>query len=86
VGADTLFLHADNGAPIKGVTLQRLGVVPSFSRPAVSNDNPYSESLFSTLKGHPSFPDQSPLRTWTRPAAGRRHSRAGTTPNTTIAA
>jgi putative transposase len=39
-------------------TLQRLGVVPSFSRPTVSDDNPYSESLFSTLKGHPSFPDQ----------------------------
>jgi len=31
-------------------TLQRLGVMPSFSRPSVSNDNPYSESLFKTLK------------------------------------
>jgi hypothetical protein len=40
------------------VMLQRLGVVPSFSRPAVSNDNPYSESLFNTVKGRPDFPDQ----------------------------
>jgi transposase InsO family protein len=62
VGANALVLHSDNGSPMKGATmlatLQRLGVVPSFSRPAVSDDNPYSESLFSTLKGHPSFPDQ----------------------------
>jgi putative transposase len=36
--------------------LQRLGVVPSFSRPAASNDNPYSESLFNTVKGRPDFP------------------------------
>jgi putative transposase len=39
-------LHSDNGSPMKGAsmlaTLQSLGVVPSFSRPAVSNDNPYS--------------------------------------------
>ena len=38
-------------------TLQRLGVVPSFSRPSVSDDNPYSESLFRTLKYCPSYPD-----------------------------
>jgi putative transposase len=37
-------------------TLQRLGVMPSFSRPAVSNDNPYSESLFKTLKYRPKYP------------------------------
>ena len=37
-------------------TLQRLGVMPSFSRPAVSNDNPYSESLFKTLKYRPDYP------------------------------
>ncbi len=56
----TLVLHADNGSPMKGVTmlatLQRLGVVPSFSRPAVSNDNPYSEALFKTLKYQPDYP------------------------------
>lgn len=56
-------LHADNGAPMKGATmlatLQRLGVVPSFSRPAVSNDNPFSEALFRTLKYRPEFPDNA---------------------------
>ncbi|GEM_PF-1891596 len=51
-----LVLHADNGAPMKGATLQQLGVVPSFSRPSVSNDNPYSESLFRTLKYTPAWP------------------------------
>ena len=61
VKPDTLTLHSDNGSPMKGVTmlgmLQNLGVMPSFSRPSVSNDNPYSESLFKTLKYHPGFPD-----------------------------
>ena len=56
-----LTLHSDNGGPMKGATmlatLQRLGVVPSFSRPSVSDDNPYSESLFKTLKYRPSYPD-----------------------------
>jgi len=55
-------LHSDNGSPMKGATmlatLQRLGVVPSFSRPSVSNDNPFSESLFKTLKYCPQFPDR----------------------------
>lgn len=62
VPAQALVLHSDNGAPMKGATmlatLQRLGVVPSFSRPSVSDDNPFSESLFSTLKGRPGFPEQ----------------------------
>lgn len=53
-------LHSDNGSPMKGATmlatLQALGVMPSFSRPAVSNDNPYSESLFKTLKYRPAYP------------------------------
>lgn len=56
-----LTLHSDNGAPMKGATLlatlQRLGVMPSFSRPSVSNDNPFSESLFRTLKYTPAYPD-----------------------------
>jgi putative transposase len=39
-------------------TLQHLGVMPSFSRPQVSNDNPYSESLFRTLKYRPEYPSQ----------------------------
>ena len=37
-------------------TLQRLGVLPSFSRPGVSNGNPYSEALFKTLKYSPKYP------------------------------
>ena len=62
VGAESLVLHSDNGSPMKGATmlatLQRLGVIPSFSRPSVSNDNPYSEALFKTVKYHPGFPDK----------------------------
>jgi len=53
-------LHSDNGGPMKGATmlatLQTLGILPSFSRPAVSNDNPYSEALFKTLKYRPDYP------------------------------
>ena len=56
-------LHSDNGSPMKGATmlatLQELGVVPSFSRPSVSNDNPYSESLFKTLKYRPEYPEDA---------------------------
>ena len=37
-------------------TMQRLGVMPSFSRPSISNDNPFSESLFRTLKYCPLYP------------------------------
>ena len=39
-------------------TLQKLGVVPSFSRPSVSNDNPYSEAMFKTLKYCATYPDK----------------------------
>ena len=53
-------VHADNGGAMKGATMlatmQRLGVMPSFSRPSVSNDNPFSESLFRTLKYCPLYP------------------------------
>lgn len=63
VAADQVVLHSDNGAPMTGSTmlgtLQALGVVPSYSRPAVSNDNPYSESLFKTLKYRPAYPDSA---------------------------
>ncbi len=55
-------LHSDNGSPMKGstmlATLQRLGVVASFSRPRVSDDNPYSEALFRTLKYRPEYPSR----------------------------
>ena len=60
IGPNQVVLHSDNGSPMKGATmlatLQALGVMPSFSRPAVSNDNPYSESLFKTLKYRPDYP------------------------------
>ena len=53
-------LHSDNGGPMRGwtmlATLQRLGVVPSFSRPCVKNDNPHIESLFKTMKYGSTFP------------------------------
>jgi len=56
-------LHSDNGGPMKGATmlatLQRLGVIPSFSRPKVSDDNPFSEALFKTIKYCPSFPEKN---------------------------
>jgi putative transposase len=55
-----LILHSDNGSSMKGATmlatLQALGVMASLSRPAVSNDNPYSESLLKTLKYRPAYP------------------------------
>ncbi len=55
-----LVLHSDNGRPMRGntmvSTLQWLGIIPSFSRPHVSDDNPYSEALFRTLKRAPAYP------------------------------
>jgi putative transposase len=60
VNTKRLHLHSDNGGPMKGATmlatLQRLGVVASFSRPRVSDDNPFAESLFRTMKYRPGFP------------------------------
>lgn len=62
VAGRPLVLHSDNGSPMKGATMlgtmQKLGVMPSFSRPSVSNDNPYSEALFKTLKYHPGLPEK----------------------------
>ena len=55
-----LVLHADNGSPMKGATmkatLERLGVTASYSRPRVSDDNPFSEALFRTCKYRPDWP------------------------------
>ena len=55
-----LTLHADNGNAMRAATLEsrleELGVLRSFSRPRVSNDNPYSESLFRTAKYRPDYP------------------------------
>jgi putative transposase len=63
IAPNQVVLHSDNGSPMKGAmmlaTLQALGVMPSFSRPAVSNDNPFSESLFKTMKYRPSYPQRA---------------------------
>ena len=60
IAPNQVVLHSDNGSPMRGATmlatLQSLGVMPSFTRPAVSNDNPFSESLFKTLKYWPAYP------------------------------
>jgi putative transposase len=59
---DRLVLHSDNGAAMKGKTmlakLEELGVMPSFSRPRVSDDNPFPEALFRTLKYRPGYPER----------------------------
>ncbi|OAB38923.1 integrase [Paenibacillus macquariensis subsp. macquariensis] len=68
-----LVLHSDNGSPMKGSslleTLYLLGITPSRSRPRVSNDNPYAESIFRTCKYRPNYPakgftDLTDARTW----------------------
>ena len=60
VDPEKLVLHSDNGGPMKGATmlatLQWLGIVPSFSRPSVKDDNAFSEALFRTLKYRPEYP------------------------------
>ena len=59
---DQLTIHSDRGASMKSHTvaqlLATLGVTKSHSRPHVSNDNPFSESQFKTLKYRPEFPDR----------------------------
>lgn len=69
----SLILHSDNGSPMKGPslleTLYQLGITPSRSRPRVSNDNPYAESIFKTCKYRPNYPsagfaDLTQARTW----------------------
>jgi putative transposase len=57
-----LVLHSDNGSSMKGATmlatLEQLGVAASFSRPRVSNDNAFAESLFRTCKYRPDYPNK----------------------------
>ena len=61
-GATPTHLHADRGPPMKSKLLSQLltdlDINRSHSRPYVSNDNPFSESAFKTLKYHPTFPDK----------------------------
>lgn len=74
-----IVLYADNGGPMQGATmlatLERLGVLASFSRPGVSNDNPYSAAIFRTRKYRPAFPreplaDLATTPAWVRPSWG----------------
>lgn len=62
VAQDQLIIHSDRGAAMKSLTVAQLyaelGVTKSYSRPHVSNDNPFSESQFKTLKYRPEFPRQ----------------------------
>jgi len=57
-----LILHTDNGNAMRGATLEarleEIGVLRSFSRPKVSNNNPYLESLFRTVKYRPDYPSR----------------------------
>ena len=70
-----LVLHSDNGSPMKAaifqVLLEKLGIQSSYSRPRVSNDNPYSEAAFRTLKYRPEYPNNGfktidDARKWTK--------------------
>jgi putative transposase len=72
---EQLTLHADNGKPMKAKTLalllSDLGIEKSHSRPYVSDDNPFSEAQFKTVKYHPTYPDRfgcvQDARAWARP-------------------
>jgi putative transposase len=72
---DQLTLHSDRGSAMTSKTvallLATLGVTKSHSRPHVSNDNPYSESQFKTMKYRPDYPDRfgsiQDARAWARP-------------------
>jgi putative transposase len=81
IGRGQLSIHADRGSSMASkpvaLLLADLGVTKSHSRPHVSNDNPYSEAQFKTLKYRPDFPKRSgPSST---PAATSRRSSVGTT-------
>jgi len=62
INPNELTIHSDRGAPMKSKLVSELltdlSVIKSFSRPYVSNDNPFSESAFKTLKYVPEFPDR----------------------------
>ena len=60
VEADKLYIHSDRGSAMTArsvaLLMSNLGITKSLSRPQVSNDNPYSESHFKTMKYQPMFP------------------------------
>lgn len=71
---DQLTLHADNGAPMRGKSLTQLltdlSIARSHNRPHTSNDNPFSEAQFKTMKYQPTYPDRfvgiEAAREWAR--------------------
>jgi putative transposase len=83
-------LHGDNGATLKGTTvlamLNWLGIEPSYSRPRVSDDNPYAEALFRTAKYRPEFPTKGFAELYTAREWAARFSSIGTTTSTGTAA
>ncbi len=62
IGPSQLMVHADHGASMTSKSVSALlidlDIMRSHSRPHVSNDNPYSESQFKTLKYRPAFPER----------------------------
>ena len=87
VEPQVLTLHSDRGAPMTSKCtaqlLADLGVTRSLSRPQVSDDNPFSEAQFKTLKYHPGFPGRFPdLPTSRPPSPSVGHFSPGTTPST----
>ena len=74
ISADQLTLHADRGPQMRSNTiaelLEDLGIGRSFSRPRTSDDNPYSEAAFKTVKYRPDYPARfdsiNDARTWMR--------------------
>ncbi len=88
VDRDTLTIHADRGGPMIAGTvaelLNDLGITKSHSRPRVSNDNPFIEAHFKTLKYRPDYPDRFASIGAAEPGAGG--SSAGTTRSTTTPA
>jgi putative transposase len=75
IARDQLTIHADRGGPMKSKAvaqlLSDLGVTKTHARPYTSNDNPFSEAQFKTVKYRPDYPEQfgslQDARAWARP-------------------
>lgn len=66
IGRDQLIIHADRDSSMTSKSVEfllaDLGITQSYSRPHVSNDNPYSKSQFKTFKYRPDFPGQRQIK------------------------
>jgi len=75
IGKDQLTIHADRGGPMKSKAIAQLladlGVTKTHARPYTSNDNPFSEAQFKTVKYRPDYPERfgslQDARAWARP-------------------